>query len=61
MLHEINYQGSIEDLVNYLPLASNEEVSLVPDIMDPRVSTNYPESVKAAIQWFIESRTKSKI
>lgn len=61
MLHEVNYQGSIVDLVNYLPLASNEEVSLVPDIMDPRVSTNYPESVKAAIQWFIESRTKSKI
>lgn len=61
MLNEVNFQGDIEELKSYLPLASKEDVSLVSNIMDPRVSTNYPESVQAAIKWFIESRTKTKI
>lgn len=61
MLNEVNFQGGIEELKNYLPLASKKDVSLVSDIMDPRVSTNFPESVQAAIKWYIESRTKTKI
>ncbi len=61
MLNEVNFQGGIEELKNYLPFASKEDVSLVSNIMDPRVSTNYPESVQAAITWYIESRTNTKI
>lgn len=61
MLSELNYQGGIEELKDYLPLASKEDVSLVSNIMDPRISTNYPHSVQAAIKWFIESRTNATL
>lgn len=60
MLDELNFQGNMNELENYLDSASKEEVSIVAGLMDPRISTVYPESVHAAIKWFIATRTKSK-
>jgi hypothetical protein len=61
MLNELNLQSGFDELKNYLPLASKEEVSLVSNIMDSRVGTRFPDSVQAAMQWFLESRANSAI
>lgn len=50
------------ELIRYLEMASEKEVTLGGSFMDPRVGTWFPESVKASIEWFLaepERSTKS--
>ncbi len=53
MLNELKASDVNERLQAYLPISSSEEVYLGGDIMDPRIGTWYPPSVKAAIEWFL--------
>lgn len=53
MLNEIGAYNQAEELENQLPNLSQEEVSMADNIMDPRIGTWYPSSVKAAAEWFI--------
>ena len=46
-------RNTVDLLRQYAKDAPEDEVYLGGDIMDPRVGTWYPESVKAAIEWFL--------
>ena len=59
MLDRLNYKSTAA-LSEYLEKASDEEVSLAGDFMDPRVGTWFPRSVKKSIEWFVEKNSLRK-
>jgi hypothetical protein len=54
MLDRLNADDQVEFLEGILEESSEANVHLGANIMDPRVSTWYPTSVKAAITWFVD-------
>lgn len=53
LLNNSPSKNTIETLQQYIEKAPEEEVYLGGDIMDPRIGTWYPASVKEAIKWFL--------
>jgi len=62
MLNEFLSVDAFSYLSSYLKNASEDEVYLgASSIMDPRIGTWYPESVKAAVYWYLsENKTLGK-
>jgi hypothetical protein len=53
MIREVNARDLKDQMMTYLPNASNEETGLGMNIMDPRVGTVFPSSVKEALTQLI--------
>jgi len=53
MLRENNARELKAQVAAYIPEAPADEAGLGMNIMDPRVGTNFPDSVKAALQELI--------
>jgi len=49
MIREVNARDLKDQVITYLPNASSEETGLGMNIMDPRVGTVFPSSVKEAL------------
>lgn len=60
MLKNQNEKNINHSIVEYYNQASESEVSLGGNIMDPRVGTWYPSSVKKAIEWYIGDNSPNK-
>lgn len=60
MLDEIKAYDQASELENSLSLLSEQEVYIGANIMDPRIGTWYPMSVKAAAKWFINQAENYK-
>ncbi len=54
-LRRLDARDQAEALLAYLPQASTEETGFGGNIMDPRVGTAFPESVKVAIEDLLKS------
>ncbi|PKF56181.1 hypothetical protein CW748_11040 [Alteromonadales bacterium alter-6D02] len=60
MLKKLDGKNINQSIVEYYNQASESEVSLGGNIMDPRVGTWYPHSVKKAIEWYIGENSPNK-
>ncbi len=60
MLKKLDGKNINQSIVEYYTQASESEVSLGGNIMDPRVGTWYPHSVKKAIEWYIGDNSPNK-
>jgi len=60
MLKNVDGNNINPSIVEYYNQASESEVSLGANIMDPRVGTWYPHSVKKAIEWYIGDNSPNK-
>lgn len=54
MLKELEDENINQSITNYLTEASDEDVFFGGSLMDPRIGTWFPRSVKAAIEWYME-------
>jgi len=61
MLNKLSSYDQASELANHLSSLSEQEVYLGANIMDPRVGTWYPRSVKMAAEWFVnQAKTLNK-
>ncbi|WP_086931131.1 hypothetical protein [Agarilytica rhodophyticola] len=56
LLNDSSSKNTVEILRQYVKDASEEEVYLGGSLMDPRIGTWFPESIKAAIEWFLAKK-----
>ena len=50
MIREVAAKELMDSITTYIPKASTERVNLGMGIMDPRIGTRFPESLKDALE-----------
>ncbi|KAA1166991.1 MULTISPECIES: hypothetical protein [Pseudoalteromonas] len=61
MLKNLDGKNVNPSIVEYYDQASEAEVSLGGNFMDPRIGTWYPHSVKKAIEWYIGDNSPNRV